>query len=84
MNRYMLCEEVLANISDYVDGDLAKDLCAKIELHMGECNNCRVVVDTMRRTVEIVQLSDEGEDLPTDIHQRLLARLQLPDPDQKP
>ena len=82
MNRYMLCEEVLANISDYVDGDLAKDLCAKIELHMGECHNCRVVVDTMRRTVEIVQLSDEGEGLPTDIHQRLLARLQLPDPDQ--
>lgn len=82
MNRYMLCEEVLANISDYVDGDLAKDLCAKIELHMSECRNCRVVVDTMRRTVEIVQLSDEGDELPSDIHQRLLARLQIPDSDQ--
>ena len=47
------CRELLKDLSDYVDGDLDETLCLEIEHHMAECDNCRVVVDTLRRTVDL-------------------------------
>ena len=52
-------------------------LRAQIEQHMSECENCRVVVDTLQRTIDIICLANDGEALPSDVHQRLMARLQL-------
>lgn len=46
-----LCRELLAQISDYVDGELGTELCAQLEKHLATCPDCRVVVDTTRKTV---------------------------------
>lgn len=45
------CRELLAQISDYVDGELQAELCARLEKHLADCPDCRVMVDTTRKTV---------------------------------
>jgi anti-sigma factor RsiW len=47
------CREHLGCLSDYVDGDLAPEMCAELERHMAECGDCRIVVDTLRKTVSL-------------------------------
>ena len=45
----MLCKEMLGSLSDYIDGELEAELCAEIDRHVAECDNCSIVVDTLRR-----------------------------------
>jgi len=45
------CRHMLGDLSDYLDGEASDDLCAEIELHMANCEDCRVVVDTLGKTV---------------------------------
>ena len=44
------CDHLISTISDYVDGSLSPQLCAELEKHLCECENCTVVVDTLRKT----------------------------------
>lgn len=75
----MLCKEMLGKLSEYIDGELEAELCAKIEQHVAECSNCNIVVDTLRRTVTLYH--DHGhEPLPEEVKQRLLAVLDLRPP----
>ncbi len=74
------CRELLGLLSDYVDGELEAELCAAIEQHMAECGHCRVVVDTLRKTVKLYHhLSEEPITLPAEVQERLL-RLVSPFP----
>jgi anti-sigma factor RsiW len=67
-----LCEHALGALSDYVDGELDRELCAELERHLTECGNCRIVVDTLRRT--IILYRDYGhEAVPQDAKSRLYA-----------
>lgn len=70
------CHELLGGLSDYVDGTADAALCAKIERHLQGCENCRVVVDTLARTVSLYQMLPEHE-VPGDVHDRLLHVLKL-------
>jgi predicted anti-sigma-YlaC factor YlaD len=71
------CRSLLSSLSDYVDGNLEALLCAQIEEHMAECENCRVVVDTLRKTVELYQMTNEPVDVPADVRERLYHCLDL-------
>jgi hypothetical protein len=73
------CKDMLGNLSDYINGDLEAELCAEIEQHVACCNNCRIVVDTLKRTVTLYH--DHGhEPLPEDVKSRLLDALNLMPP----
>ncbi len=72
------CKDLLGSLSEYVDGALQAELCAEIERHLAECDNCRIVVNTLRKTVELYkETGQEGESLPKDVRQRLFYRLNL-------
>ena len=71
------CRSLLSSLSDYVDGNLEALLCAQIEEHMAECENCRVVVDTLRKTVMLYQMTNEPADVPADVRERLYHCLDL-------
>lgn len=45
------CRHMLADLSDYLDGDASKELCAEIDRHMADCEECRIVVDTLKKTI---------------------------------
>jgi predicted anti-sigma-YlaC factor YlaD len=65
------CAEYLNDLNDYLDGELDESLCAEIEAHVGECRNCKLMIDTLRQTVKLCRESGECESLPEDISRRL-------------
>ena len=89
MEKKIGCQQLLSSISEYIDGELSEDLCAEIEKHLQGCENCQIVLDTTRKTINLYQTCASGDCLPGDVHQRLFARLSLEDysieigPDEK-
>ena len=72
------CESLLGSLSDYVDGTAQAELCREIERHLAGCDNCRIVVDTLRKTVSLYHTTSETE-IPEDVRERLFIRLELGD-----
>ena len=72
------CKSMLGSLSDYVDGTAQEEICRELERHLSDCENCRVVVDTLKKTVYLYQSSPD-KDLPTDVRERLFKRLNLDD-----
>lgn len=70
------CRELLGDLSLYIDGEAEQALCDEIEAHMAECDNCRIMVDTLRKTVTLYRTVPAGP-LPDDVEQRLYKRLDL-------
>lgn len=73
------CNHFLPGISDYLDGELSPELCSELEQHMAECEKCRIVVDTTRKTIEIFQSIADTQKAPSDVKERLYKRLNLED-----
>ncbi len=71
-----VCQEILDRISDYVDGELEASLCAELEVHLAGCDNCRVMVDTMRKTITLYHAQLPVE-LPAEVQGRLYKALKL-------
>jgi predicted anti-sigma-YlaC factor YlaD len=72
------CRELLGQLNDYVDGELAAELCDDLEQHMADCPDCRVVFDTLTKTIALYHtLDDTTAELPPDVEARLLRRLNL-------
>lgn len=78
-DRSPQCQQLLGSLSDYMDGNLSAALCAELEQHMKECDNCRVVVNTLRKTVELYQQTEPSLDLPDSVRERLFYKLHLED-----
>lgn len=73
------CEELLGSLSAYIDGDLGPELCLELEKHLAGCDNCRVVLNTTKRTIDLVHAPVEKLDVPEDVRERLFKRLNLDD-----
>lgn len=73
------CEALLGSLSEYIDGDLSPELCQELEKHLAGCDNCRVVLNTTLRTIDLVHAPVEKPDLPDDVRERLFKRLDLDD-----
>ena len=71
------CLDLLGSLSEYVDGALEETLCADLERHLRDCANCQVVVDTLRKTVELYHREADVESMPEDVRLRLFHRLNL-------
>jgi len=71
------CRQLLGSLSDYVDGELSEELCSVLELHMEDCEDCRIVVDTLRKTVSLYHMTAECEVIPSDIRKRLYKSLNI-------
>ncbi len=73
------CSQLLSTLGDYVDGTLSAELCNDLERHRKDCQRCRVVVNTLKKTIELYQETDEDTSLPEDVRERLYLRLNLED-----
>lgn len=71
------CRNLLNSLSDYVDGTLGERLCDDIERHLADCENCQIVVDTLRKTIYLVHATSEPQPIPADVRRRLFQRLDL-------
>ena len=70
------CKDLLANLSLYVDHEASASLCEEIERHLANCTDCRVVVDTLRRTVSFYHALPPPP-IPEHLRERLYHTLQL-------
>jgi RNA polymerase sigma-70 factor (ECF subfamily) len=70
----MTCKGVLGSLSDYIEGDAGKKVCAEIEEHLDGCEKCRMHVDTMRAVV-ILYKGWRSESIPRDVSKRLKQAL---------
>jgi anti-sigma factor (TIGR02949 family) len=73
------CRQLLGSLSEYVDGELDEELCNVLEQHLEDCEDCRIVVDTLRKTVYLYHTTTDAEDIPADIRQRLYKSLNIED-----
>lgn len=73
------CQQLLGSLSEYIDGELQAELCAALEAHLQECENCRVVVNTLRKTIELYKETSAPDELPGAVRERLFVKLQLED-----
>jgi predicted anti-sigma-YlaC factor YlaD len=71
------CRYLLGSLSAYIDATLEGEICAEIERHLEECENCRVVVDTLRKTVYLMHATHCDPTMPEDVRERLYKRLDL-------
>jgi len=57
-------------LNSYLDGELDEALRWDLISHLEKCTDCRVVVDTTRKTIELY-CDSEPLPLPADVRQRL-------------
>jgi|WetSurMetagenome_2_1015567.scaffolds.fasta_scaffold80106_2 anti-sigma factor RsiW len=70
------CCHLLNDLSDFLDGEASEEICAKISEHMAGCKKCRVVVDTLRKTITFYRQLPDPE-MPGAIQERLYKVLDL-------
>ena len=64
------CHEYIQGLNEYLDGEVSPELCDEIEKHIGDCENCRIMVDTLKQTVTLCREGKE-EKLPKQLEFKL-------------
>ncbi len=77
MMEHQDCKRLLGSLSEFIDGELEAELCAQIERHLAECPDCRVVVDTLKKTVYLYHATSQETRLPEGVRDRLYRRLEI-------
>jgi anti-sigma factor (TIGR02949 family) len=70
------CRELLGDLSDFLDGEASARICEEIRRHMAGCERCRIVVDTLRKTVTLYR-TQPAPAMPDGARERLYKRLDL-------
>ena len=66
----MNCEDVIHELSDFIDGELDGASKRELESHLKECMECKLVVDQTKKTVELF-CDSELIELPGEVRNRL-------------
>ncbi len=66
----MTCKEVIRKLSEYLDGELDPLLAEQLTRHLEHCEDCGLVVDTTRKTIEMY-CNAEPAPLPDEVQKQL-------------
>lgn len=69
------CQEVLDQLSDYLEADVAAELRTQIESHLNGCRHCHLEVDSLQTTIQLYRL-DDPVGVPIALSDRLRSALQ--------
>jgi hypothetical protein len=72
MARVYSCDEVLAELGNYLADELAREVRTQLTLQLSHCKTCQVIYDSALKTLKIVTDSDSFE-LPEDVAEPLVA-----------
>ena len=72
------CADFMAEIGNYLEGDVAEEVRAQLEHHLSHCRSCTVLLDSTRKTLTVV--TDTGSfELPDatfrPMAERIMARI---------
>ena len=71
----MKCKNIAVELSNYLDGELDSATMAEVQRHLERCEDCRLLVDTTRKTIQIY-CNSEPIPLPDDVRERLHKALE--------
>jgi anti-sigma factor RsiW len=69
------CKGVIRELSNYIDGDLDPVLKHELERHLEHCEDCTMIVDQTKKSIEIL-CDSKPVKLPADVRSRLHAAVQ--------
>jgi predicted anti-sigma-YlaC factor YlaD len=70
----LTCRELVALVTEYLEGSLSLPDRLRFQLHLGLCRNCRSFLRQMRRTVEVLPRLQREEAIPPGVRDELLVR----------
>jgi anti-sigma factor RsiW len=68
------CQDLVAQINDYLDGDLTPERVAALERHLADCVCCTGFAASLRRAVNACRASGQTT-LPAAVRRRARARV---------
>ena len=71
----MNCQDFRFLIGDFLDQEVAEEICREVRSHLEACGSCSVEVDTLRKTILIYKKASSCPDLTDDARKRLFAVL---------
>ena len=70
-------QNVYKQICDFMGEDLDAPACKEVAEHLESCPNCKVYLDTVKKTVTICKENEKEESVPKDVKNRLYKVLNL-------
>ena len=71
VSDHKTCLDILGQVNAYIDGELDPTLCRHLEAHIDTCADCRVVFETLKKTIELCQKNVKQATLPQNIKKRV-------------
>ncbi|MCJ7723991.1 MAG: zf-HC2 domain-containing protein [Anaerolineales bacterium] len=78
MTKHADCHTMLASLSEFLDGELKDEFYREINRHLAECQDCRVVFNTLKKTIDLYHSASDIQ-VPSGIRERLFRCLNLED-----
>jgi predicted anti-sigma-YlaC factor YlaD len=75
----MECKDVLEQLSNFIEGEIPPALLQQLEGHIQSCNNCRIVLDTTRKTIYLYHKHAADQKAPGETVEHLYQTLHLDD-----
>lgn len=69
------CEDLVKYLSDYLEQELDEDLTRAAEEHLATCDNCRVVLDSTRKTIHLYKEHGAVVQIPSGRKSELFDRI---------
>jgi anti-sigma factor RsiW len=79
----LTCKEFLQELSDYLDETVDVELRRRIEVHITQCPNCFVILDTTKRTIQVYK-GMQPQALPDEVQARLMKAVERKMAGKKP
>lgn len=70
------CQDLIAELSLILDGKVSDEFCAEIKSYLGDCQDCQIVVNTLKQTVLLYRHLPQPI-IPGDARKRLYQSLNL-------
>lgn len=74
--KHESCAHLLGDLSAFLDGEASAEICDEINRHLSDCGDCRVVIDTLRKTVLLYRELPKPP-LPSEMREWLYEKLDL-------
>lgn len=71
----LTCKEFLQELSDYLDATVDAELRRKLEVHISQCPNCFVILDTTKKTIEVYK-GVQPQPIPPEVYSRLMKAVE--------
>lgn len=76
------CKDFLRELSDYLDESLDPETRKELDLHVSECPNCWVMLDTTQKTIKVYK-GCEAQEVPVELEDKLISALRRKMADRK-